>query len=436
MHVKYLIGILLVFFLLLAVLIPSQSDFISIIFFLVPANICYFLLLYLSKSENNLFFYLLTALTLRILLIFNTPNLSDDYFRFFWDGNISLKGENPFEKKPIEYMESPEINGDLYLFSHLNSPNYHSVYPPFLQYLFKYSAYIGENRPDIQILVLKLFYAFFSIGMVFLLPWLLKLYSIKSWQALIYLLNPLVLLEEMGNLHAEGILVFFLALFLAAIKKFPNYAFLPFAAAIAVKLTPLLLFPSIFIRLKLKNGLYFCLGILVVLSIFFLPYLNGIIKGGFFESLGLYFNKMEFNAYGYNIFKSFGYLTHGYNRIKILGPVTAIISIVLILFFSFKKRRVTWDSFPLQALSLYFIFLFFSPVIHPWYIIPLVFFTAFLNMKFVLVWSAFVILSYSHYHYGLNKEQYPLVFMEYLVVTVFLIKDLYPLFLRRDKLPI
>ena len=424
-----------VFFLLLAVWIPSQSDFISIVIFLVPANICYFLLLYFSKREHNLLFYLLLAMAIRGTLMFSAPNLSDDYFRFVWDGHISLKGENPYEKTPNEHISSPKTKGDLYLFSHLNSPNYHSVYPPFLQYLFKFSAYIGENRPDIQILVLKLFYAFFSIGMVFLLPWLLKLYRLKSWQALIYLLNPLVLLEEMGNLHAEGILVFFLALFLGAIKKFPNYAFLPFAAAIAVKLTPLLLFPSIFIRLKLKNGLYFCLGILVVLSIFFLPYVNGIIKGGFFESLGLYFNKMEFNAYGYNIFKSFGYLTHGYNKIKILGPVTAIISIVLILFFSFKKGRVSWDSFPLQALSLYFIYLFFSPVIHPWYIIPLVFFAAFLNMKFVIVWSVFAILSYSHYQYGMNKEQYPLVFIEYLVVTIFFFMDLYRLYNKKGKLP-
>jgi hypothetical protein len=164
---------------------------------------------------------------------------------------------------------------------------------------------MGNNRLDTDLLILKVFYALFSIGMVFLLPVILKLYDLNPWRAMIYLLNPLVIIEEMGNLHAEGILVFFLALFLGAIKKFPNYAFLPFAAAIAVKLTPLLLFPSIFIRLKLKNGLYFCLGILVVLSIFFLPYVNGIIKGGFFESLGLYFNKMEFNAYGYNIFKSF-----------------------------------------------------------------------------------------------------------------------------------
>jgi len=436
MYVKYLIGVLFAFCLLFAVWIPSQSDFITIVIFLVPANIAYFLLLYFSKREDYLLFYLLLALAIRVALIFSSPNLSDDYFRFIWDGNISLKGENPYEKTPKEHISSTESMGDLYNFAHLNSPKYHSVYPPFLQYLFKFSAYIGDSRPDIQILVLKLFYAFFSIGMIFLLPHLLKLYSINSWQALIYLLNPLVLLEEMGNLHAEGIMVFFLALFLVLIKKFPHYAFLPFATAIAVKLTPLMLIPSILVRLKFKRALFFSSGVLMVLMLYFLPFVHGILKGGFFESLGLYFNKLEFNAYGYNIFKFFGYLTHGYNRIKVLGPLTAIISTVLILFLSLKKGRVSWDTFPLQALSLYFIYLFFSPVIHPWYIIPLVFFGAFLNLKFVIVWSAFAILSYSHYQYGMDKEQYPMVFIEYFMVTVFLIMDLYRLYNKKEKLPI
>jgi hypothetical protein len=222
----------------------------------------------------------------------------------------------------------------VYLFSHLNSPNYHSVYPPFLQSIFKFSVKLGDNKLDREIFILKVFYAVFSIATVFLLPYLLKLYGVNAWHAVIYVLNPLVILEEMGNLHAEGIMVFFLALFLVALKKQPKLAFLPFSTAIAVKLTPLLLIPAILRRLSLKHGVFFSLGIFLTLALFFLPYANGIIKGGFFESLSLYFNKLEFNAFGYNIFKAFGFLTHGYNKIKTLGPLTAILSTGLILYFS------------------------------------------------------------------------------------------------------
>jgi hypothetical protein len=434
MYLKYLIGAVFSLSLVFGMLSANQSDFLSLLLWLVPVNIVYFLLLYLSKKDRSISFYLFIAVVIRVSLVFTTPNLSDDYFRFFWDGNVSIQDKNPYDKRPSELIISSAIERDQYLFRHLNSPEYHSVYPPFLQYLFKYSVKLGDNKLDREIFILKVFYAIFSIATVFLLPYLLKLYGVNTWHAVIYVLNPLVILEEMGNLHAEGIMVFFLALFLVALKKQPKFAFLPFSTAIAVKLTPLLLIPAILWRLRLKQGVFFSLGVFLTLVLFFLPYAGGIIKGGFFESLFLYFNKLEFNAFGYNMFKAFGYLTHGYNKIKTLGPLTAILSTVLILYFSFQKRKEAWHTFPLQCLILYFIYLFFSPIIHPWYIIPLIFFSVFQKVQFVFIWSALSLLSYSHYHEGINKEKYYLVFFEYFVVLLFLGMDIYKFYKDKNKM--
>jgi len=424
MYVKYLIGSLFSLFLLLGGLWPGQSDFFAILLCLVPANICYFILMGFSKRDDSILFYMLLAIALRVGMLFTSPHLSDDYVRFIWDGHLSNITKNPYEKKPVDQISSIESNRYIYLYSHLNSPNYHTVYPPFLQAIFKFSVRFGENNLDWEIFFLKIFYAIFSIGLIFLLPYVLKLYGVPTWHSCLYTLNPLVIIEEMGNLHAEGIMVFFLALFLFALKKYPKIAFIPYSAAIAVKLNPLLLLPSILMKLSLKYRVLFSLGILIILFLFFLPYLNGIVKGGFFESLYLYVNKLEFNAFGYNIFKAFGYMTHGYNRIKILGPLTAFLAMVLILFLSNQKRNKSWDTFPIQSLILYFIYLFFSPVIHPWYIIPLVFFAIFNKVHFVFIWSALSVLSYSHYIGGFNKEQYLLIFFQYFVVLLFLGKDM------------
>lgn len=424
MYLKYLIGAVFSFSLVFGMLSARQSDFVSILLWLLPVSIGYFLLLYLSKKDCSISYYLFVAVAVRISLVFTTPNLSDDYFRFIWDGNISVQGENPYDKRPSEHIISSVISKDQYLFRQLNSSEYHSVYPPFLQYLFKYVVKIGDNRLDINLLVLKIFYAVFSIGTVFLLPVVLKLYAVKPWRAMIYILNPLVIIEEMGNLHAEGIMVLFLCLFFVVVKKFPEYAFLPFAAAILVKLTPLLLLPAILWRFSLKQRLIFCFGLLFIILLSFYPYISGIMRGGFFKSLLLYFNSFEFNAFGYNIFKFWGYLIYGYNKIKILGPLTACLSFILILYFSIKKGKGTIEFLPLQCLILYFIHLFLSPVVHPWYLIPLVFFSAFNKMYFVIVWTTFASLSYSHYHGGINKEQYYLVFLEYAVVLVVLWTDL------------
>ena len=68
-------------------------------------------------------------------------------------------------------------------------------------------------------------------------------------------------------------------------------------------------------------------------------------------------------------------------------------------------------------------YLFFSPVVHPWYLIPLVFFAVFNRMYFVIVWTTFSMLSYSHYQGGINKEQYYLVFLEYAIVLIVLWTD-------------
>lgn len=424
MYLKYLIGAIFSFSLVFGTLSASQSDFLSILLWLFPVSIGYFLLLYVSKKDRSISYYLFIAVVVRLSLVFTTPNLSDDYFRFFWDGHISNQGGNPYDKRPSEHLISSVDERDHYLFRHLNSPEYYSVYPPFLQYLFKYAVEIGNDRLDISILTLKVFYALFSVGTVFLLPLVLKLYAIKPWRAMIYLLNPLVLIEEMGNLHAEGIMVFFLALFFLFVKKFPQYAFLPFSAAILVKLTPLLLLPSILWRYSFKQRVVFCFGLFFIILLSFYPYINGIMRGGFFKSLSLYFNSLEFNAFGYNIFKFFGYLIYGYNKIKLLGPLTAIISLILILYFSIKKGKGTRDFLPFQCLILYFIHLFFSPVVHPWYLIPLIFFAVFSRMYFVVVWTILSILSYSHYQGGVNKEQYYLVFLEYAVVLTVLWIDL------------
>jgi hypothetical protein len=54
-------------------------------------------------------------------------------------------------------------------------------------------------------------------------------------------------------------------------------------------------------------------------------------------------------------------------------------------------------------------------------------------MKFVIAWSFFAWLSYSHYCGGTNKEQYLLVGLEYVIVSVFLILDLASLWANRRK---
>ncbi|MFT7420821.1 MAG: alpha-1,6-mannosyltransferase, partial [Arcticibacterium sp.] len=81
------------------------------------------------------------ALVLRGIFIVYLPVLSDDVYRFIWDGYLSLSGQNPYLFLPVDYS-GPMLEG---LFNKLNSPNYYSLYPPLKQYFFAVGVFIGNG---------------------------------------------------------------------------------------------------------------------------------------------------------------------------------------------------------------------------------------------------------------------------------------------------
>jgi hypothetical protein len=46
------------------------------------------------------------ALLFRLLLLFAVPALSDDFYRFLWDGTADLEGINPFLHTPRQLLAS------------------------------------------------------------------------------------------------------------------------------------------------------------------------------------------------------------------------------------------------------------------------------------------------------------------------------------------
>ena len=82
------------------------------------------------------------GLLCRFLLLFGMPNLSDDIYRFIWDGRLILNGVNPFTALPASFLEAnPPLDGiDQALFDQLNSPDYFTIYPPLAQGSFALSV--------------------------------------------------------------------------------------------------------------------------------------------------------------------------------------------------------------------------------------------------------------------------------------------------------
>ena len=163
------------------------------------------------------------------------------------------------------------------LFSKLNSPQYYTIYPPVSQLLF-YVASLAEDINQFS-LILKSLFVLFDILNLYLIWVILKLLKLKSEYALIYFLNPLVIVEGLGNLHFELIMASFLLAFLLMLirNKSVLLTSLYYCLAIATKLTPLILGPLIlYYNRNLTKNLKFLLTGLLIMSLLFVPLYTGL----------------------------------------------------------------------------------------------------------------------------------------------------------------
>jgi hypothetical protein len=73
---------------------------------------------------------LAVALVLRMLFLFAPPQLSDDIYRYQWDGGNLLRGVNPYAAAPSAITPPPELKD---VHAKINHPDYVTIYPPAAQ---------------------------------------------------------------------------------------------------------------------------------------------------------------------------------------------------------------------------------------------------------------------------------------------------------------
>ena len=190
----------------------SQSSFNLIFTFYGLGFLAYGYILSSEKQLRQWKWWLKIAILARLALLFGMPTLSDDVYRFIWDGRLIINGVNPFVALPTHYILSGEaLPGiDENLFSLLNSPEYFTIYPPFAQLSFTVAVGLFFKSILGSTIVLKVILILCEIGTIYLLPKLLQHFKLPASNSLIYALNPLVIVETIGNLHYEAAMVFFL----------------------------------------------------------------------------------------------------------------------------------------------------------------------------------------------------------------------------------
>ena len=405
----------------------------EIIFFLFFS--CFALTFLVSKklSLSEILFF---GVSFRLVLFFAYPWLSDDFYRFIWDGLVIGENINPYEYTPSELIKKVEVLGTKKIFgelygkmSNLNSLNY-SPYPPINQFLFFLST---SFKKDIffSLISMRSLIIVSDILNFFIGCRILKKLKFKKEKILWYFLNPLVIIELTGNLHFEGFMLTFfgfgILLFLENKKLF---ALFPLALSVGTKLITIIVIPFLIKKKKIGENLKIMILFFVLLFfIFFLPIgINNL--PNFYNTIKLWFSNLEFNGSIYYAIRHLGYKIKGYNIINSVGFITPLLTTIIMLSLLFSKNNQKIKTILEKMFLLLFIFYLISMVVHPWYIITILYLGLFTKYNFQIIWSAFIFLTYSAYQNSKVEENFYLIGLEYIVVFGFFIYE----FLIQEKI--
>jgi len=397
----------------------KQNEFFKISTFYFSLFALFLIFKFYSDSSNYTSYFISLGILARVVLLFSYPNLSDDYLRFIWDGQLSVHHINPFAYLPGEisnqvhaFMPSDSMGLAL-------SKNYYSVYPPVLQGIFSFSVWLSASSSFWSVIIMKGFVLMFEIASIVLIIKILRNLSMPKSNVLWYALNPLPIIEYSGNLHYEAAMICFL---LGAIYMLMNHrllmASLFFALAVSSKILPLMFLPFLWKRLGLKKYLCFVALSFGFCVIFFLPFMNHLSFAHLLSSLGLYFNHFEFNASIYYILRwleinVLGFYDPAKNAIGL-----SIIVIGLIVTFAWKDKSIRMASIFPALLFSYSCYYLLSSTINPWYLGAIIVFSLFSRYKYLILWPVLSILSYHAYSLIAYKESGYLLWIEYLPVYI------------------
>ena len=404
-------------------LIPREEFLFLMISFSVCSSLYFLLVIESNNRSFGIGFGLFLAIIFRLIFIVAVPELSDDFYRYIFDGQLVRNSISPYLFLPKHVFEITGLESNNYwhtLLSQMNSPTYFSVYPPLHQLIFWISAMAGDQLLY-NIITIRLILIVFDILNIFLIWKIIKNWGMPNKAIWLYAFNPLVILEISGNLHFEGMVLTGLLLSIYAFSKNKMItSAMAWSWAVGLKLTPLIIGPLWLITWKRNKLIAFVSVSGLAILIFMIPLTIGNGFLGFWESLRLYQRTFEFNASIYYLLRNCFSFFLGYNPIAYLGPVLNFAAFAGILTFAYFWKIEKAKDVANGMVWIYLIFLLLQPVVHPWYLIPAFGVSVLTKNKVFSLWTFLAFLSYAAYRHPEVKESWILLWIEYGVLFGYL----------------
>lgn len=445
-----LLALLCVMFYLIFAYDLDRTDFIKLITLYGALFFCTFI--FIQKLKLDFWFLAFLGLGFRLVFIVAIPNLSQDFYRFLWDGRLMAQGLSPYLFTPDAYFETADrlrtapgllsgvemgMNNATKIYRGMGalSASHYSNYPPINQFFFTVAALLSSRTVLGSVIMIRIIIILADIGILFYGKKLLKKFRMPEKNIFYYFLNPFIIIELTGNLHFEGVMLFLfiLGLFLLFSDKWQMGAII-IGISISTKLLPLIFLPLFipyFLKFKKKSSsskneasaqkklLKFYAIIFTTVIFTFLPFYSSNFIQNYITTTALWFQNFEFNASVYYIIRWIGFQAVGWNVIATAGKILPVLVIIFILWLTFyRKINRSKELFVTMLLGVSFYYLM-ATTVHPWYIATPLLLSVFTSYKFPIVWSFVVMLSYSGYFTDGVMENPWLIGLEYIVLLSF-----------------
>ncbi|HKU75240.1 MAG TPA: glycosyltransferase 87 family protein [Pyrinomonadaceae bacterium] len=263
------LGVAMLFLFRIAAPSKGVADIAWFLKLVVIQSVIYLAVAWLSlrsrDSRSILLIGLVFAALFRLSIIFFPPYLSDDIYRYIWDGRVQAAGINPYRYIPAEEPLAQLRDDKIY--PHINRrETVRTIYPPVGQAMFLVVTRFSES-----VTWMKAAMVGFEAIAIWAIIQLLSSLGFARQRALIYAWHPLAVWEFAGSGHADALAIAFIALALLARRKnTETLTGVLLACATCVKLFPVVLFPALYTRKSWKMPLAFVATILIA----YLPYLS------------------------------------------------------------------------------------------------------------------------------------------------------------------
>lgn len=412
------------------------------------------------------------ALLAGLPLVLAPPTLSDDVFRYLWDGHVTLSGIDPYLYAPDDAALAALRNA---AWSQVNHRQIPTIYPPLAQLIFVIGAAFAHGKAVVSLLALLA-----HAGVALLVPQLAPGHARRA--VALYALNPLVLTESALAGHVDVFVGLCLAASVLALARGHALRGGLFAGlASGVKLAGFALLPLFRPRQWRGLGLALLLG-----AVALVPLLGAGSGSGVTGGLGQYARRWEGNAGPYALaeagltrvvsaagreqrapeghvhlpgLRSLLVAVHGTwldpraglvsEKKQTLDPTDFLAATVaglllralIVLGVLTLGALLTWRRVPpLQAARLVLLLgLLCAPQVHPWYLLWLLPLEVAAGGVAGLVWSATILLAYVPLDAWLASrvwvESPALVWTEYGLVLVALAWEVRAWLRHRGKIP-